>query len=110
MGAQNKPPMPRESKIIKLQKRFAYRYKDREHYKHVLTVPDYIIQELGWQKGVELQPSAKNGKLIFEECSPSKKRDLWDHKEQSLFREFLLGCHKWLGGDKDQETTSIDRS
>ncbi len=60
--------------MVKLQKRFAYKYKDkegnqREHYKHVVTIPEEALGELGWREGEELEPSVSNDKLIFTKKS-----------------------------------------
>ena len=40
--------------LVKLQKRFAYKYKDKEHYKNIITLPDVFIEKLGWKEGTEL--------------------------------------------------------
>jgi hypothetical protein len=39
--------------MVKLQKRFAYGYKDKEHYKHIITIPEEIIEQLGWKDRVK---------------------------------------------------------
>lgn len=52
--------------MVKLQKRFAYKYKDKEHYKHVVTVPEAHIERLGWKEGQELETSVKNNELILK--------------------------------------------
>ncbi len=51
--------------LVKLQRRFAYKYKDKEHYKHVVTIPEETIQELGWKAGEELEISVTDTKLTF---------------------------------------------
>lgn len=33
----------------KLQKQLAYKYKDKQQYKHVIVIPDDAITELGWR-------------------------------------------------------------
>jgi len=40
-------------------------YKDKEHYKHVVTVPDEIVQRLGWSAGAELEYSVNGKELVF---------------------------------------------
>jgi len=50
----------------KLQKQLAYKYKDKQHFKHVIVVPDEAINELGWKGGQELEVNVKNGRLIVE--------------------------------------------
>jgi len=57
--------------MVKLQKRFAYRYKakegDKVHYKHVITVPDEIVQKLGWSEGEDIEYEVKGGHLIAKQ-------------------------------------------
>ena len=96
--------MRKDVKTIKLQRRFAYRYKDREHFKHILTVPEPILEELGWEEGMELTPRVKGDKLLFENQANASSK-LWSHKDQSTVRTFLLRFYSWLGGD---ETIILD--
>ena len=56
-----------EKGIIKLQKRFAYTYNDKEHFKYVVTIPEELVSELGWKEKQELEPKVDNGKLVFSE-------------------------------------------
>ena len=55
----------------RIQKQFAYRYeaKDgpRAHYKHVITVPEKLIDELGWKPGSEIHYQIQRGKLVISE-------------------------------------------
>lgn len=51
--------------MVKLQRRFAYKYKDKEHYKHIITIPEEQVEELGWKEGEELEISASSNKLIL---------------------------------------------
>jgi len=50
--------------MVKLQKRFAYKYKDKEHYKHMLTIPEEIVEELGWKEGEELKQVVQEDRLV----------------------------------------------
>jgi hypothetical protein len=50
----------------KLQKQLAYKYKDKQHYKHVIVIPDDAINELCWKGGQELELTVKDGKLTAE--------------------------------------------
>lgn len=56
---------------MKLQKQLAYRYKNKEYFKHVLTVPDDALKKLGWKSGEKLVQTIENGKLIISRESPS---------------------------------------
>jgi len=50
----------------KLQKQKAYKYKDKQHFKHVLVVPEEAVNKLSWQDVKELELNVKNGRLIAE--------------------------------------------
>jgi hypothetical protein len=52
--------------MVKVQRRFAYRYKNKDHYKHILNIPEDVIEILGWKEGQDVEPSTENGKLILE--------------------------------------------
>ncbi|MQY61741.1 hypothetical protein GH146_00455 [archaeon] len=58
--------------MVKLQKRFAYRYKDKKHYKHMITVPQSAISELGWSEGQQLIYMINNNTLIVKRVSDEK--------------------------------------
>jgi bifunctional DNA-binding transcriptional regulator/antitoxin component of YhaV-PrlF toxin-antitoxin module len=53
-------------KLVKLQKRFAYKYKDKEHYKHVVTIPEDTVERLGWKEGEELEQSVEKDTLVIK--------------------------------------------
>jgi bifunctional DNA-binding transcriptional regulator/antitoxin component of YhaV-PrlF toxin-antitoxin module len=57
----------------KLQKHFAYKYKDKRIYKHVIVVPEEAVNELGWKGGQELELNVKADQLIIK---PRKSADL----------------------------------
>jgi hypothetical protein len=50
----------------KLQKQQAYKYKDKQHFKHVIVIPDEAITELGWKGGQELELIVKDAQLVIE--------------------------------------------
>jgi hypothetical protein len=52
--------------MVKLQKRFAYNYKGKDYYKHIITIPDEYVQALGWKPDIELEPSLDKDKLILK--------------------------------------------
>jgi len=51
--------------LVKLQRRFAYRYKEKEHYKHLVTIPNEYIQKLGWKADIELELRLEKDKLVM---------------------------------------------
>lgn len=63
-----------EKGIIKLQKRFAYTYNDKDHFKYVVTIPEELVSELGWKEKQALEPKVDNGKLVFVERKDNPKR------------------------------------
>lgn len=50
----------------KLQKQLAYKYKDKQHYKHVIVIPEEAVNELGWKGGQDLEVKVKNCRLVIE--------------------------------------------
>jgi hypothetical protein len=59
----------------KLQKQLAYKYKDKDHFKHVIVVPEEAVNKLNWQGGQELELNIRNGRLIVEAKSAHAERD-----------------------------------
>lgn len=51
---------------VKLQRHFAYKYKDKKHFKHVIVIPEEAIEKLAWKAGQQLELEAKDGKLIIQ--------------------------------------------
>lgn len=41
-------------KNVKLQRIFAYSYGDKAHYKYQLTIPEDIVERMGWKAGGQL--------------------------------------------------------
>jgi hypothetical protein len=62
-----------EKGIIKLQKRFAYTYNERDYFKYVVTIPEELVSELGWKEKQELEPKVDDGKLVFSERKEHSK-------------------------------------
>jgi len=59
--------------MVKLQKRFAYKYKDKEHYKHVITVPEEAVERLGWKEGQELEQILEKDALVIRRVEKDAK-------------------------------------
>lgn len=55
---------------MRLQRHFAYTYKGRKHYKNVLTIPDDVVNQLGWNIGDEINPTI-NGDTLFLKATPT---------------------------------------
>jgi len=58
---------------MKLQRHYAYKYKDKEYHKNVIVIPDETIAELGWKVGQELQQRVQGDRLIIEPTSEKDK-------------------------------------
>ena len=61
--------------MVKLQKRFAYKYKDKDHYKFVVTVPTEEIEKMGWDSGSDLTWSYSNNSLVLKPKENEKEED-----------------------------------
>jgi len=61
--------------MVKLQKRFAYKYKDKDHYKYVVTVPSDEVKRIGWDSGAELTWSYSNNSLVLKPKKESEEEN-----------------------------------
>lgn len=59
--------------MVKLQKRFAYKYNDRDHYKHILTVPDEYVDKLGWKDGADIELKVYKDELVLKSAKKEKR-------------------------------------
>jgi hypothetical protein len=58
---------------MKLQKVLAYRYGDKSQYKYVVTIPEEIITDLGWESGSELNACKGKNRIVIDfVAKPSK--------------------------------------
>lgn len=64
--------MTRE-KMVKLQKRFAYKHKDKDYYKYVVTIPLENIEKMGWDTGAELIWSYSDNTLVLKPKEESQE-------------------------------------
>jgi hypothetical protein len=56
--------------MVKLQRHKAYTYKTeggekKEHFKHLVVIPEEAIQNLDWREGQELSWTVANNKLVL---------------------------------------------
>ena len=40
---------------VKLEKKLAYKHKEKRHYKHLVAIPEAALQRVGWSPGEELE-------------------------------------------------------
>ena len=50
---------------MKLQKQKAYNYKGKTNYKYAIMIPQKDIEQLGWDKGIELEGTVVKDKGYF---------------------------------------------
>lgn len=60
---------------MKLQKQLSRKAKGKSYPKYVMTIPPKDIEELGWQKGMELEVCIKENKLIIQPKQDIEKED-----------------------------------
>jgi antitoxin component of MazEF toxin-antitoxin module len=61
---------------VKLQKQKAYRLVDnRYQYKYVVTLPESLVEELGWKEGSELGAAIRERSLVIDFISAPVKRE-----------------------------------
>jgi antitoxin component of MazEF toxin-antitoxin module len=51
---------------MKLQRHFAYVYNGKRHYKNVITIPDDIVNKVGWNIGDEIRIAVQENRLLLE--------------------------------------------
>jgi len=61
---------------MKLQKHLAYRYKNKEYYKHVIIVPQDTIDKLGWDTTKELEETVEGKSLRLSQPVQKDSRKL----------------------------------
>lgn len=61
---------------MRLHRTATRRYKGQTYYKWVLTPPSGLVEELGWQDGLELEAKAEDGALVVKprQAPPPKNR------------------------------------
>jgi antitoxin component of MazEF toxin-antitoxin module len=59
---------------VKLQKQLSRKIKGKSYPKYVMTIPPKNIEELGWEKGMELEVCISNNKLIIQPKEKDEKK------------------------------------
>jgi len=59
--------------MVKLQKHFSYEYKDRKHYKYIITIPSIMVEQMGWEPGNELDLNVQGDALILQSNDSTQK-------------------------------------
>jgi len=51
---------------MKLQRQVAYKYKGKNHYKHVVIIPEDDVKKLEWKDGEELEDEVNGNNLTLK--------------------------------------------
>lgn len=52
--------------MVRLQKRFAYKYKDKDHYKYIVTIPSNAMEQLDWKPETNLSVTVSNESIVIK--------------------------------------------
>jgi len=58
---------------MKLQGQTAYKYKGKNHYKHVVIIPEDDVKKLKWKDGEELEDEVNGKNLTLKPKSKQKE-------------------------------------
>jgi antitoxin component of MazEF toxin-antitoxin module len=94
---------------LKLQKQRAYQLPGKRwQYKYVITLPETIIDDLGWQAGSELEASKRDKSLVVDcVATPSEveKRTVIEKMSYEQFRDKIKSVLQY--NDKGMTWTQI---
>jgi bifunctional DNA-binding transcriptional regulator/antitoxin component of YhaV-PrlF toxin-antitoxin module len=65
---------------MKLQKVYAYKYGNKEHYKYLVTLPLETVEKLGWVEGGELETSVQGKKLVLRYVGKEEPKEASESK------------------------------
>ena len=70
----------------------------------MVTVPEHLVEELGWQDGERLLLDADEGRLTLTrlEAEEQEQNKMWDHKDNRPLTGFLTWCHKKVKHQDDE--------
>lgn len=51
---------------MKIQKALAYKYKGKEHYKHIVIIPKEVVNTLGWSSDTKLKFVIQGNELVLK--------------------------------------------
>lgn len=73
---------------MKLQRTYSYKYKDTPRYKYIISIPEKIIHDIGWEPGSELEIKQRGENLVVRfKAKPSSKARK-DSAPTMAFEEF----------------------
>jgi antitoxin component of MazEF toxin-antitoxin module len=68
--------------LVRLQKRFAYKYKEKDHYKYVVTIPSEAVKELQLLPDTELEVAVENRNIVLKPTLRIQSAILKDSKRK----------------------------
>jgi antitoxin component of MazEF toxin-antitoxin module len=94
---------------MKLQKQRAYKLPDnRWQYKYVVTLPEHLIGDLGWEAGSELQATKRDKSLVVDFVSGPMKMGKRTTAPKMTYEEFREKIKRVLQyNDKGMTWTEI---
>ena len=54
---------------VKLEKKLAYKHKEKRHYKHLVAIPEAVLQRVGWSPGEELEWVISGNSLVLKSAA-----------------------------------------
>ena len=54
---------------VKLEKKLAYKHKEKRHYKHLVPIPEAALQRVGWSPGEELEWVISGNSLVLKSAA-----------------------------------------
>lgn len=54
---------------VKLEKKLAYKHKEKRHYKHLVAIPEAALQRVGWSPGEELEWVISGNSLVLKSAA-----------------------------------------
>ena len=92
-------------KKAKVQRQLAYKYKDKEHYKHVVIISESMLNELGWPIGTEVEQRVDGDTLVMVPINPSEAGRK-EHPSKHLTTEI----HEQVHPPERKQTKKVSKS
>jgi hypothetical protein len=54
---------------VKLEKKLAYKHKEKRHYKHLVAIPEAALRKVGWSPGEELEWVISDNSLVLKSAA-----------------------------------------
>ena len=88
---------------MKLQRRFAYKYGDTKHYKYVVTIPEEVVEKMGWKAKDEVNWEVGEGLLSLKRVAEAP---LTAEVAVTPYKDFRDAIEKLLKAEPDGLTWS----